>query len=97
MSDRSAPRTYEVTIEGETVRAIVKVEGRWIAATWGYSGGSPAEGPDASIIQAWRSDMDEDGTETEVDPSVLTRAEQDALIEVALERDQDRDSEGDER
>ena len=94
--DRSAKRTYEVAILGDTVHAIVEVSWRWHRATLE----SPAEGPDCSIARAWRSATDEETgevTEREIDPRLLSDDEQNALVFQAEERDQERESEGDER
>jgi hypothetical protein len=84
---RYAPREYEVTIEGETVRALVEVSGRWIAGSLEYG---PPEAPDASITKAWRCEG-EDGVEREIVPASLTIAEIDALLDAALTKDQERD------
>jgi len=92
MSRRNETREYEVTIEGETVRALVEVSGRWVAGSIEYG---PPEAPDATITKAWRT-VDEgrdDGVwpEREVVPASLTVAEIEALLDAALTKDQDRD------
>lgn len=98
MSRPIGTRSYEVEIRGGLVSALVEVSGRWVAATWGYAGGSPAEPPDASIVKAWRiADAEHDDaepTEHEVAPDSLTQKDQDALIDAALMLDGERDDVG---
>ena len=86
-SRRDETREYEVTIEGETIRALVEVSGRRGAGSNEYG---PPEAHDATITQAWRYEG-EDGAEREVVPASLSVKEIEALIDAALTKDQDRD------
>jgi hypothetical protein len=96
MNQRYAPRTYDVSILGNTVHALVEVSGRWLRETRE----SPAEGPDCDIKKAWRSVTDEETgavTDVPVLPALLSDDEQQALIFQAEEKDQERESERDEQ
>lgn len=49
-----------ITIGGvvRTVTAEVEVDGEYRPASWGYSGGSPEEWPDATLVSASYTDDD---------------------------------------
>jgi hypothetical protein len=94
MRNERGEREHEVEVWIGDVcwQAIVEVEGRYRAATWGYSGGSPAEGPEASIVKAWRLTSDPETGETieaSIAPSLVEDDAARALEERALEVDED--------
>lgn len=84
---RDATREYEVETKDGALAGIVEVSGRWIAGSLEYG---PPDSPDATITKAWRL-ADEDNPEREVRPAALTDDEADALIAIALEKDEYRD------
>lgn len=85
---RDVTREYEVETRDGALAGIVEVSGRWIAGSLEYG---PPESPDATITKAWRLNVEEDGSDTEVHPDTLHDDEADALISIALEKDEYRD------
>jgi len=84
-----ARREYEVTLRDGELRAIVAVEGRWVAGSIAYG---PPESPDAWVMRAWQSydDGHEDGVrqERKLDPDALDEDDREALLDEALMRDE---------